>query len=256
MPIERSRSSRKRSEARRAERLGKNEVLSGRNGPARPTAAGRSRPSRSLPSFAGPTRQTGRDRVQSVTDATNTNTKHKHNLCFCLRCTLLCVGTFVVLRLLIVRARLIKETDTRPRQPFSRREIARGLARAFLPRAASSAPPSPRDTRGYHPPSRRFAAAAALRAASASRFLGTPPSGSCPDVSLFFCTGGGLSLVVPGSSFASRADGCCREPARIRVGPPGHHVCGHVAFSGATASLTVTADGSRSLRLLFLPTVR
>ena len=117
--------SRKRSEARRAERLGKNEVLSGRNGPARPTAAGRSRPSRSLPSFAGPTRQTGRDRVQSVTDATNTNTKHKHNLCLCLRCTLLCVGTFVVLRLLIVRARLIKETDTRPRQPFSRREIAR-----------------------------------------------------------------------------------------------------------------------------------
>ena len=48
----------------------RNEVLSGRNGPARPTAAGRSRPSRSLPSFAGPTRQTGRDRVQSVTDAT------------------------------------------------------------------------------------------------------------------------------------------------------------------------------------------
>ena len=58
------------------------------------------------------------------------------------------------------------------------------------------------------------------------------------------------------SSPAVHADGCCREPARIRVGPPGHHVCGHVAFSGATASLTVTADGSRSLRLLFLPTVR
>ncbi len=103
----------------------------------------------------------------------------KHKLCLCFR-------------VLIVRARPINRADTRPSVAFfSQRETARGLARAFLPRAASSAPPSPRDTRGYHPPSRREAAAAALRAASASRSLarGTPPSGSCPDVSLFFTLG-------------------------------------------------------------------
>jgi hypothetical protein len=36
--------------------------------PARPTAAGRSRPSRSLPSLAGPTRQAGRDHPDANTN--------------------------------------------------------------------------------------------------------------------------------------------------------------------------------------------
>ena len=152
----------------------------------------------------------------------------KHKLCLCFR-------------VLIVRARPINRADTRPSVAFfSQRETARGLARAFLPRAASSAPPSPRDTRrdvhgGTTLPAaasrqlRRFAPQA-LRAPLVPRPPG--PARMCPCFSALAAT---TRWSSPAVRSLLAADGCCREPARIRVGPPGRHVCVvHVALSVAT----------------------
>jgi hypothetical protein len=216
----------------------KNGVLSGRNGPARPSAAGRSRPSQSLPALAGPTRPLrGRPAVWS--DCSSPARPGQ---------TLIVFG-----RVLIVRARSINRAKNTAF--FSQRNSTRSCP-CFSPRVAGrarGAPPSPRGTRGYHltaAAARRLRRLAPPRCAAtpswpAPHRIGTRPPGPVPDVSLSLARASTSRWSSPAWARARRARAVrvmtwCRRKLRETM-PYSAELGGH---------RTVSRRSSRGLRLL------
>ncbi len=167
-------------------------------------------------------------------------------------------------RVLIVRACPINSAGRTASRPFSRRETARGLTRAFSPESPRRGPRPRRSTtpQGHAwvpPPSRRLRRFAPPRCAAgcsrpAPHRLGTRPPGppSLPDVSLSLARASSSTSrwASPASVRFSRR-GCCRKPLEtpVRVGSPGHDEF-WPSFSHwqsrRPAFLIMTADSSRS----------